>query len=652
MNKSPRKNISKKRSSGERGRTGTDLPHPAEEISLLYQISLALTGGQDLYHALRAFVKELKRVMIVDAFHIGFYDAPTDLFTYSLFLNLDEDLQLPPRSLRENPGLTWEVISGKRTIYLPDVSAPRTQEEYKIVVVRDVGIRSYIGIPLMLQDRVIGVMSVQALQPHAYTADQIRLLETLAAQVAITIEKGRLLDQVRKELEERKKIETSLRQREAILKIVAETGSRLLKASDWKSEIDSILESLGRTINASHAYLFENHLNDQGTPATSMRHEWTAEAHPTDLGVSEYQNVPLKEPDFEGWYEIMSAGSPYLGDRQHVSPEDLHFLQARGMKALLDVPIHVDGVWWGTIGFDDMDHSRLWSSAEVDALLVAANILGTAIERQEVDHRLQEELAQRKQLIAELAAKNAELERFTYTVSHDLKAPLFTIRGFLGYLEKDLLSGNHDQFIKDAQRIADATEKMQHLLNDLLELSRVGRLMNEPGEIQMGELVRDVLALVQGEIQERRAVAQVQEHLPRVYADRQRISEVLQNLVDNAVKFMGSQPDPRVEIGQAGEENGMPILYVRDNGIGISSEHFERVFGLFNKLDPKSEGTGIGLALVRRIIEFHGGRIWVESEAGKGSTFFFTLPTPPASSPALEPGVSGDQTQGKPDSVI
>lgn len=236
---------------------------------------------------------------------------------------------------------------------------------------------------------------------------------------------------------------------------------------------------------------------------------------------------------------------------------------------------------------------------------------------------------QRKQLIAELAAKNAELERFTYTVSHDLKSPLFTIRGFLGYLEKDLLDGDHARFKADAQRIAEATEKMQQLLNDLLELSRVGRLMDEPVEIRLNELVHDVLTLVAGQIHDRGVEVRVQENLPIVHADRQRVMEVIQNLVDNAVKFMGAQSTPRVEIGWAGAENGMPVIFVRDNGIGISDNHFERVFGLFNKLDPRSEGTGIGLALVRRIIEFHGGRIWVQSEPGAGSTFFFTLPAQP-----------------------
>jgi signal transduction histidine kinase len=113
---------------------------------------------------------------------------------------------------------------------------------------------------------------------------------------------------------------------------------------------------------------------------------------------------------------------------------------------------------------------------------------------------------------------------------------------------------------------------------------------------------------------------------------------------------MGEQTDPRILIGAAGDENGMPVVFVRDNGIGISSEHYDRVFGLFNKLNPQSDGTGIGLALVKRIVEFHGGRIWVESEIGRGSTFYFSLPSQPRDT--SESGENDDQTQGRSNSVI
>ena len=237
---------------------------------------------------------------------------------------------------------------------------------------------------------------------------------------------------------------------------------------------------------------------------------------------------------------------------------------------------------------------------------------------------------ERDKLIDELEVKNAELEQFTYTVSHDLKSPLITISGFLGFVREDIKSGNQDRLESNLRRINDASKKMQKLLGDLLELSRVGRLINEPEVIDFNTLVSETIELLQGRFMQNNIRVEVQDELPALFGDRQRIFEVLQNLMDNAAKFMANQLNPVIAIGKAGELNSMPILFVRDNGVGIAPEYKDRVFGLFNKLDAQSEGTGIGLALVKRIIEFHGGRIWVESEPGKGATFFFTLPTPPA----------------------
>src|SRR5258706_423995 len=235
--------------------------------------------------------------------------------------------------------------------------------------------------------------------------------------------------------------------------------------------------------------------------------------------------------------------------------------------------------------------------------------------------------ADREMLIKELEDKNAELERFTYTVSHDLKSPLITIKGFLGFLEKDASAGNIARLKADIKRIADATDKMQLLLNELLELSRIGRLINPYEQVSFEEIVHEAVELVQGRLLGNHIKVHIKKKMPLVYADRRRLVEVLQNLVDNSAKFVGNQPKPKIEIGHQGEEDGKPIFFVRDNGIGIEPQHQDRIFGLFNKLDADSEGTGIGLTLVKRIIEVHRGRIWVQSEAGKGSTFFFTLQT-------------------------
>jgi signal transduction histidine kinase len=263
----------------------------------------------------------------------------------------------------------------------------------------------------------------------------------------------------------------------------------------------------------------------------------------------------------------------------------------------------------------------------LEAFRLFGGYAGLAIENARLNASLQSELQSKKTIINELEAKNAELERFTYTVSHDLKSPLVTITGFLGYLERDASSGDYEKVRASAERISRAAKKMDDLLSDLLELSRVGRLMNPPENVSFAEIAKEALERVRGRIEANHIEVVVQENLPVICGDKIRLVEIVQNLLDNAAKFSTGQSNPRVEIGTAGtDESHMLILFVCDNGIGIDSQFHERIFGLFNKLNPQIDGTGIGLTLVKRIVEIHGGRIWVKSEPGKGASFYFTLP--------------------------
>jgi signal transduction histidine kinase len=188
------------------------------------------------------------------------------------------------------------------------------------------------------------------------------------------------------------------------------------------------------------------------------------------------------------------------------------------------------------------------------------------------------------------------------------------------------LAANDAQLIdRDLRFIQTATEKMGRLLNELLELASIGRTTHVAVEVSLQSIVQEALALVAGQIADGNVtvVVTVQPYL--VTGDTERLIEVFQNLLDNASKFMGEQSAPRIEIG-VDSEGPEPVIFVRDNGIGIETLDSSELFGAFKKLDPRAEGSGIGLALVQRIVEMHGGRIRMESAGiGQGATFSFTL---------------------------
>jgi PAS domain S-box-containing protein len=277
------------------------------------------------------------------------------------------------------------------------------------------------------------------------------------------------------------------------------------------------------------------------------------------------------------------------------------------------------------------------------AIYVVLRDISERVRREEELQRERKQTeAERERLISRLEKQNAELERFAYTVSHELRTPLITTINYSGALKQGLQEGNTNEVMKDAERIEVAGKRMYRLLNDVLELARIGRVVNPPEEFQLEPLLQEVLTILASRLAAGNVQVDISPHLPTLYADRVRLLEVLQNLVENAIKYMGPQPEPHIEIG-ARQDGDNIVCFVRDNGIGIDPDYHEKIFGLFDQLDQKVEGSGIGLALVKRIIEIHGGRIWVESEGqGRGATFCFTLAAKSESveRPGAEPGTS------------
>ena len=284
--------------------------------------------------------------------------------------------------------------------------------------------------------------------------------------------------------------------------------------------------------------------------------------------------------------------------------------------------------------FHDVLKRFLWILLPV-LLVLAGTLLWSYVLRQTVRRRTRElrrEIAERRQREEEIHAKNleldeknAELERFTYTVSHDLKSPLVTLKTFLGFLERDLQEGEPEQIKKDLGYMHGAADKMHGLLSDLLELSRVGRVEEGSESLAFTELAEAARDLVQGAIDRERARVRILPSALMLRGNRARLVEIWQNLLDNAVKYRHPEREPEIEIGVETTAEG-PVFFVADNGRGIDPRYQEKIFGLFNQLDPSAPGSGLGLALVKRIVELYKGRIWVESDGESGSRFRFTLP--------------------------
>lgn len=322
--------------------------------------------------------------------------------------------------------------------------------------------------------------------------------------------------------------------------------------------------------------------------------------------------------------KVWEVGQPFIIERYRDWEGHLPFLADEiGERSIIGITVQQGEAPVGVLTITGRD-GRVYDESDLALLNLFAASAAVAIQNAHLYNAQQQAETEREVLIADLEAKNAELERFTYTVSHDLKSPLVTVKGFLGLLQNDIAQGQLDRAQEDIGWIQEAAVKMGLMLDELLELSRIGRLVNEPQAVLFNELAEEAVKLVSGRIAERGVQVEIAPELPTVVVDRARLVEVLQNLVDNAVKFMGNQSHPLIIIGA--RQNGTEtVLFVQDNGMGIDPQYHDQVFTLFHRLDTSVEGTGIGLALAQRIVEVHGGRLWVESAVGKGATFCFTL---------------------------
>jgi PAS domain S-box-containing protein len=670
----------------ERLRAEEKLQTQARYLTALHETALGLVNRLELEPLLETILAQASELLETPHVCLDLILADGSALKQELGYGYFEPLT--GHTVEKGIGLTGTVWETGRTV----VTQNYHEWEGRISLAVEEGIVSAIGVPLKTAGKVIGTLLVAHVdRTKVFTSDQVLLLERIAALASIAMDNAILYEQAQKELRERKAAEVAMRASEERFRKVFHASpiaicittlgeGRLLDANNAYWALTGYDPETSRGLTSEQLKLWE-------TP--ELRHDFVTRLqtqHSIYNSNYEFNTTQNEHRSAIALYELIELNEQvcilsmfYDVTTQRQTEAALRESESRMSAIFRAIPdmifeINKEGVLTGFI-----------ASSEIQPLMPPEDFLGHniqelfpasisqqtmfAIERALATNQLHafeygmppgeevqffeariaaisadtalimvRDISQRRwvetdreNLIQELEDKNAELERFTYTVSHDLKSPLITIKGFLGFLEEDAASGNLARFRSDVKRIADATEKMQSLLNELLELSRVGRVMNVFEYISFKDLAQEAVDLVYGRLQNAKVTVEIQPEMPDVYGDRKRLIEVVQNLVDNAAKFMGSQPQPGIEIGQEGEMDGKPIFFIKDNGMGMEPEHLDRIFGLFNKLDANSEGTGIGLTIVKRIIEVHNGTIWVMSEVGKGATFFFTLPTGPSS---------------------
>ncbi len=388
-------------------------------------------------------------------------------------------------------------------------------------------------------------------------------------------------------------------------------------AAEVDQEIAAGLKEIGLFLGMETIYII---LTSRETRTWSSVYDWNAPGVPSVL--QKYQDVPF---GIYSWSEraILKVQSIQINSLDDLPPEAVQEKkewECEGLKSQLFVPLRGRGESViGSCGFRSYSRPIRWSHEDIQTLRLFSDAIAGALERKRAEVALQERTSQ-------LEMTNEELESFSYSVSHDLRAPLRAIDGFLENLVKGLEAKLDEEEHRKFDLIQDNTKKMNHLIADLLALSRIGRTEMTRNTVDMSKLARAVWQ-EQVNANPDRSIEISFGDLPKSFGDRSLLWQVFSNLLSNAVKYTRKRQYAAIEIG--GElKDGESVYHVKDNGVGFDMDYYDKLFGVFQRLHPASdyEGTGIGLTIVQRIVRRHGGRVWAEAKVGKGATFFFSLP--------------------------
>ena len=435
---------------------------------------------------------------------------------------------------------------------------------------------SLFGIPLESKGKVLGALLVAFAAEHTFTDQEQRFITLVGNQLASALDNAQLYSE----------LEAQVRR----VTLQYEIGAALTGALDTRSIITVVHDGLQRALEFDAFAFFSRSAK---TGALELQVERAQTGTPG----------PAFSADLPGIVAAMS-GTPFAGSSRD--------------RALLAVPVRSKGECIGVIA---LARKAPGSFGEAHLRLVEsiASLTEIAMDRA----GLYEDTVAKSQ---EIEARNKELDDFTYVVSHDLKEPLIAIDGYSKIVLNDYRDVIDEEGKGYLNSIVQSGKRMKSLIDDLLTLSRLGRVLETEESLPLGDVVHDVLRDFEFTLRESHATVNVPPDLPTVRYNRIQLGMVFRNLIANAIKFNRSQ-EPRVDI-QVERGEGLHTVSVRDNGVGIERQHYDKIFVIFQRLQRSEDfrGTGAGLTIVKKIVENHGGKIWVDSVVGAGTTFYFTIP--------------------------
>ncbi len=389
--------------------------------------------------------------------------------------------------------------------------------------------------------------------------------------------------------------------------------------SNIDSLVQSSLRNIGEFVGADRSYIFSYDFQQK---ACSNTYEWCNEG--IEPEIQNLQNIPLEY--LNDWVEAHQKGKALYIEDVSLLPSQgnlglYDILAPQGIKSLITIPKIKNNELIGFVGFDYVKKINKYSENEKDILFVYANMLVNVIQRKEQEELIQKQEEKKEELLKYLSIQNEQLNDYAQMVSHDLKAPLINMHTLLTWFISDNKHVIDEKAVQSLNEVLFNIEKMDLLIKGILDYSKVNRLEAKNRNIDLNIILQEVIkyTLVPKHIK-----IKVQKNLPTLYGNTWRFSQLFQNLIQNAINY-NDKENGVIEVGFTEKEKYFEF-FVKDNGVGIKSKYFNKIFKVFTKLENLSSSSGIGLSTVKKIVEYYNGEIWVESEENIGTTFFFLLP--------------------------